>query len=150
MSASAALKVPLRLSSPASAAIAHRVISQTAGTSAVTVDAASGQATFGFEFPGNVDALVRRLRASGVGVGASIAAGIPVKNASGDTLDPAKLLADLKASPAVSAAAFDGVRVDVTLASATNAFRYVYEEIIINGLMPLDVPTVAYPWEFVL
>jgi hypothetical protein len=28
--------------------------------------------------------------------------------------------------------------------------RYVYEEIIIAGLMPVDMPTVAGPQEFVL
>ena len=65
-------------------------------------------------------------------------------------VDPAKLLAELNASPAVSNAAYDGETVSATVLATTSALRYVYEEIIIAGLMPVDMPTVAGLQEFVL
>jgi hypothetical protein len=101
-------------------------------------------ASFGYEFPGNIDAPVRRLRGAGIGVGPMVDVRIPVKDRKGMTVNPAGLLADLKASPAVTAAAYDGTAVTVTIASATNAFRYVFEEITLNGLTPHHEWTVAH------
>lgn len=75
---------------------------------------------------------------------------VPVQNLTGRVIDPTALLQHLNASPAVTAASFDGHVVSATIVAATNAMRYIYEEIIVAGLMPLDVPTVAGPSEFVL
>ncbi len=143
MSASASLILPLTFGSAVGPAQTQRILDATAGASAITVNAADGVATLGYEFPGNIDGLVRRLRAAGVKAGPTVAISVPVKNLSGREINLAELLADLNDSPAVSGAAFDGKAVTATVACATNAFRYVYEEIIGNGLMPLDVPTVA-------
>ncbi len=143
MLTSAWLKVPLRLASPAYALEAQYVLAATAGASAIAVDPATGTASFSYEFPGNIDALIRRLRGAGIGVGPMVDVRIPVKDHKGKTVDPAALLADLEASPAVAAAAYDGTAVTVTVASATNAFRYVFEEITLNGLTPHHEWTVA-------
>ena len=150
MSASALLTIPVTFVTSTAQTQALRVLTATAGASAVAVSASDGTATLGYEFPGNIDGLVRRLNAVGARTGPTVKISVPVKNLSGKVVDPTHLLADLNSSPAVSDAGYDGETVTATVACATNAFRYVYEEIIINGLMPLDVPTVAHPQEFVL
>jgi hypothetical protein len=143
MSASASLVLPVTFGSAVGPAATKRILDATAGASSIAVNAEGGVATLGYEFPGNIDGLVRRLHAAGVTAGPTVKISVPVKNVTGREIDPAELLADLNDSPAVSGAAYDGNTVTATVACATNAFRYVYEEIIINGLMPLDVPTVA-------
>jgi hypothetical protein len=129
---------------------AELVFGRTPGTSAVAIDPVAGKATFGFEFPGNIDRLVERLAGKGLAPGATVAVEVPVRNIAGGTVDVEAMLAHLNASPAVSNAAFDGKTVSATAASQTNAMRYIYEEIIIAGLMPVDMPTVAGKQEFVL
>jgi hypothetical protein len=141
--------MPLTFTTSYGPTAAAKVLAATAGTRAATI-AADGTATFGYEFPGNIDGLVRRLSAVGVKIGSTALVSIPVKNLSGRTIDPTHFIADLNASPAVSGAAYDGATVSATVVCATNGFRYLYEEIIGNGLMPLDVPTAAHPLEFVL
>jgi hypothetical protein len=116
----------------------------------VALDTASGKITFGYEFPGNIDRLVERLERKGLGKVTTVAIDVPVRNIVGGIVDPAKLLAELNASPAVSNAAYDGSTVSATVLATTSALRYVYEEIIIAGLMPVDMPTVAGLQEFVL
>ena len=150
MAASATVTIPLTLSYPAAAADAQAIFGRTPGTSAVAIDAAGGTATFGFEFPGNIDRLVERLTGKGLSTASTVSVAVPVKNLSGRVVDEAGLIAHLNASPAVSHAAFDGKSITATVVAATNAMRYVFEEIIIAGLMPLDTPTVAGFQEFVL
>ncbi len=150
MAASASITMPVNLTNPARAYDAAAIFARTPGTSAVEFNAASGSATFGFEFPGNIDRLVERLAKKGLAPSATVSIAIPVRNLSGRIVDPTALVAHLNASPAVSHAAFDGKVVSATVVGATNAMRYIYEEIIIAGLMPVDMPTVAGPQEFVL
>ncbi len=150
MSAAASLVIPVAFTTTSSEAKALRIFQATAGISQFVVNVPEGTATISYEFPGNIDGLVRRLSGVGVKAGPTVHVTVPVKNLSGKVVNPTQLLADLKSSPAVVDAAFDGDAVTATIVCATNAFRYVYEEIIINGLMPLDVPTVAHPQEFVL
>ena len=150
MAASASITIPVTVATPAQAYDARVIFGRTPGTSAVALDAASGKATFGFEFPGNIDRLVERLARKGLGGVTTVAIDVPVRNITGDAIDPTQLIAHLNASPVVSNAAFDGKTVSATVAATTSAMRYVYEEIILAGLMPVDMATVAYPWEFVL
>ena len=150
MAASATVTIPVDVTSPARAQDAAAIFSRTPGTSAVDIDAAAGKATFGFEFPGNIDRLVERLGEKGISSSRTVAIAVPVRNLTGRVVDPTGLVAHLNASPAVSNASFDGKVVAATVAAATNAMRYMYEEIIIAGLMPVDLPTVAGPSEFVL
>jgi hypothetical protein len=150
MAASASITVPVALGTPAQAYDARAIFLRTPGASAVSLDTASGKITFGYEFPGNIDRLVDRLAAKGLGKVTTVALDVPVRNIVGGVVNPAKLLAELNASPAVSNAAYDGSTVSATVLATTSALRYVYEEIIIAGLMPVDMPTAAGLQEFVL
>ncbi len=150
MAASASLTIPVTLATPAQAYDAMRVFEATPGLLRHKLDAVGGKATVQFEFPGNVDALMRRLAGRRLATSQLATIVIPVQNLTGRVINPAQLLASLNASPAVSDASYDGKTVRATIVAATNAVRYMYEEIIIAGLMPLDVPTVAGPQQFVL
>jgi len=150
MSASASLTIPVRLTTPAQKYDATRAFEATAGLKGLSLDVARGMATIQLEFPGNIDALMRRLAGKRLTHAATISIAVPVQNLSGRIIDPTNLLHALNASPAITNARYDGKTVTATIVAATNSVRYMYEEIIIAGLMPLDTPTVAGPQEFVL
>jgi hypothetical protein len=150
MAASASLSIPLTLATTAQALDARKILESTAGLTDVALDAAGGKATVRYQFPGNIDHVMSRLRSRRLVKSSTIAMSVPVKNHSGRTVDPAEVVAHLNASPAVTNASFDGTTVSATVVAATNALRFVYEELLIAGLMPVDRPTVAGPQEFVL
>lgn len=150
MAASASLTIPVRLATPAQAYDARAVFDRTPGLLRHEIDAAGTKATVQFEFPGNVDALMSRLVGKRLTTTKTATISVPVVNLTGRTVDPVHLIASLNASPAVSNASFDGQTVSATIVAATNAVRYMYEEIVLAGLMPLDKPTVAGKQEFVL
>ena len=150
MAASASLTIPVALSTPTQKYEASRAFEATAGLKGITFDAAAGTATVQFEFPGNLDALMKRLSAKRLTSAKTIAISVPVQNLTGRIVDPTNLLHNLNDSPAIANATYDGKTVTATIVAATNDVRYMYEEIIIAGLMPLDIPTVAGPLEFVL
>jgi len=150
MAASASLNIPISVTTPAQAFDAQKIFTSTPGTEDIVIDAAGGKATLGFQFPGNIDTLVGRLSRRGLLASKTVSLSVPVQNISGRTIDSATLLAHLNHSPVISGAAYDGHHITATILAATNAFRFVYEEIIISGLMPLDHATVAGPQEFVL
>ena len=150
MAASASLTIPVSLKTPEQQHDIARLLAATAGLKNPALDAVAGTATVEFEFPGNIDALMGRLASKRLSTAKTLKIAIPVANLSGKIVDPTALLGALNASPAVSNAGYDGKTVTATIVAATNAARYMYEEIIIAGLMPLDKPTVAGPSEFVL
>jgi transcriptional regulator with GAF, ATPase, and Fis domain len=150
MAASASLTIPVTLATPAQEYDGQKILQSTAGTENIKIDAAGGKVTLGYQFPGNIDALAGRLRRAGILASSTIAISVPVENISGRTIDSATLLEHLNHSPAISGAAYDGQTVTATIVAATNAMRFLYEEIIISGLMPLDERTIAGPQEFVL
>ncbi len=150
MAASASLTIPVMLGTPAQAYDARAIFERTPGLIVGNLDVAGSRATVHFEFPGNVDALMSRLASKRLTHGGLATIAIPVKNLSGRVIDVPHLIASLNASPAVSGASYDGDTVSATIVAATNAVRYIYEEIVIAGLMPLDKPSVAGPQEFVL
>ncbi len=150
MAAAASLTIPVSLATPAQTYDATRIFEATAGLTALSLDVAGGTATVHFEFPGNIDALMRRLASRRLTNAQLIAISVPVQNLTGRIIDPAKLLQSLNASPAITSARYDGTTVSATIVAATNAVRYMYEEIVIAGLIPLDIPTVAGPNEFIL
>ena len=142
MAASASLTIPVTLASPRAVYDITSVLEATAGVSDLAVDAATSKATLGYQFPGSLDSVMRKLRSRGLSV--------PVKNLSGKTIDAAQFLSHLNASPAITGANYDGKTVSATIVPMTASMRYVYEEIIIAGLTAVDIPTVAGPQEFVL
>jgi hypothetical protein len=129
---------------------AHKIFDSTPGTENIAVDAAGGKATMLFQFPGNIDAMIGKLQRRGLLASTTIELSVPVANLSGRTVDPTAFIGDLNHSPTISGASFDGHIVSANILAATNAMRFLYEEIINFGLMPLDKPTVAGPQEFVL
>ena len=148
MAASASLTIPVLLAGPTQRQDAFDILSRTPGASDVTVDAASGNATLAYQFPGNIDAVMRRLVKLGLTDARSATVSIPVKNLSGRVIDPTQLIHHLNESPAVSGASFDGATVSATIVPLTATMRYLYEEIVIAGLTAIDVPTVARPLDF--
>ncbi len=150
MAASASLTIPMTLGTPAQAHDAAVAFGRTPGLLRHEFDAAGTSATVQFEFPGNVDALMSRLTNKRLTASRTATISVPVKNLTGRVIDPTQLIASLNASPAVSNATFDGTTVSATIVAANNAVRYMYEEIVLAGLMPLDKATVAGPQEFVL
>ena len=150
MAASASVTIPVTATTPTEAYDLREILDSTPGTQNIAIDAAAGTATFGYQFPGNIDATMRRLTSHGLRHGDTIKISVPVKNLSGNVIDSAQLLQALGASPAVQDAAYDGKTVSATILGATNAMRYVYEEILIAGLTAIDIPTVAGQQEFVL
>jgi hypothetical protein len=150
MAAAATLTIPVSIATPARALDAQRILNSAPGTSHIAFDALAGKVTFKFQFPGNIDRVMEKLRAKNVSNARTLQLTVPVENLSGKTVDTGRFAAHLQASPVVQAASFDGKTVSATIAAQTNAMRFVFEEIIVAGLMPLDIPTVAGPQEFVL
>ena len=150
MAASASLTIPVSAATPTQAYDVQRILDSTPGAENIRIDGAAGTAVFDYQFPGNIDATMRRLTKRGLFPGGTIEMSVPVKNLTGKVVDSTELISSLNASPAVRNAVFDGETVSATILGATNAMRYVYEEILIAGLTAIDVPTVAGKQEFVL
>jgi hypothetical protein len=151
MAASAALTIPMKLPTPLSAALALDVLARSAGASDVAVDATASTATFKYQVPGSLDKIVAKLAAKGIHIGGWVKVGIPVRPSTPATvIDGPTLVAHLNASPAVKDATFDGHMVGADVFPATNAMRFVFEELIVAGLLPIDEPTPAHPQDFVL
>ena len=150
MAASASLTIPVTAATPTQAYDVQRILDSTPGAENIAIDGAAGTAVFDYQFPGNIDATVRRLTKRGLFAGGTIKVIVPVKNLTGKVVDPTELVSALNASPAVRDATYDGTSVSATIVGATNAMRYMYEEILIAGLTAIDVPTVAGKQEFVL
>jgi len=150
MAAAATLTIPVSIATPARALDAQRILDSAPGTSHIAFDAHAGQVTFKFQFPGNIDRVMEKLRASHVSDARTLQIAVPVENLSGAAVDPGRFAAHMQASPVVESASFDGKTVSATIVAQTNAMRFVFEEIIVAGLMPLDMRTLAGPQEFVL
>lgn len=150
MAAAASLTIPVTIGNPAHLYDVRTILESTPGAAQISVDVASSQATLQYQFPGNIDMVMRKLRSRGLTNATSIAMSVPVKNLSGKDVDSVQLISHLNASPAVTRANYDGATVSATIVPMTASMRYVYEEIIIAGLTAIDMPTVAGPQEFVL
>jgi hypothetical protein len=148
MAASAALTIPLHVSTRNAREDALEILENTPGSAGVSLDDA-GVASFHLQFPGNIDALVSKLRGKRV-LDATPTMTLSVAVESMRLVDPADVLQRLKSSPAISEAAYDGTHVSVAAVATTSAARYVFEEILNAGLMPIDMPTPAGALEFVL
>ena len=150
MAASASLTIPVTLATPGDLYDVTSILESTAGTTNVAVDPATSKVTLGYQFPGNIDTVMRKLRSRGLTAAATIGMSVPVKNLSGKTIDAVTFVSHLNASPAITGADYDGNTVSATIVPMTASMRYMYEEIIIAGLTAIDMPTVAGPQEFLL
>jgi hypothetical protein len=148
MAAAASLTIPLQIASPEAREDALAILENSAGSQDVAIDSA-GTATLKLQFPGNIDALMSKLRHKRVIAGLPlIGVSVPVKPMI--TVDPADVLDRLRASATLSNVTYDGATVAATAIATTSALRYIFEEVVNAGLMPVDFPTVAGSLEFVL
>ncbi len=150
MAASASLVIPVTMPGASNRYDVQAILEATPGATDFTVDPAKSEVSLQYQFPGNLDSLMRRLRARGLTNAALVRLSVPVKNLTGKSVDAVELLQHLNASPAVTGATYDGTAVAATIIPMTASMRYVYEEIIIAGLTAIDMPTVAGKQEFVL
>jgi hypothetical protein len=150
MAASASLTIPVTMVDQANRYDVLSILEATAGATNIAIDPATSAVTLHYQFPGNIDTVMRKLRSRGLSAATTIAMSVPVKNLSGKDVDAVQFVSHLNASPAITGANFDGSTVSATILPMTASMRYVYEEIIIAGLTAIDMPTVAGPQEFVL
>ncbi len=150
MAASASLTIPVTMVDPAQRYDVQSILEATAGATDIAVDPAKSQVTLQFQFPGNIDPIMRKLRSRGLSAATKVVMSVPVKNLTGKTVDAVAFVSHLNASPAITGAQYDGTTVSATIVPMTASMRYVYEEIIVAGLTAVDMPTVAGKQEFVL
>jgi hypothetical protein len=149
MAAFGSLTIPLEITSSQAREDALKVLNQTPGAEDVSIDAA-GTASLKLQFPGNIDALIGKLRGKRVLEGLPLlTVSVPVKPMI-EHIDAADVLERLRASATLSNVVYDGATVSATAIATTSALRYIFEEVVNAGLMPVDFPTVAGSLEFVL
>lgn len=71
MAAAASLTIPMTLATPAQTYDATRIFQATPGLSWLALDPNGGTATIRFEFPGNLDAVMRKLYKRGLATASS-------------------------------------------------------------------------------
>jgi hypothetical protein len=130
----ASLTIPVSVRTLAQATDIAQIVGAAAGSSDVAVDPVAGKATLRYEFPGDIDPLMRELYERGLANSATLAVSIAVESAHGRTVNSSELVARLNASPTVSNASFDGRAVCATVAAATQALRELHEHIVAAGL----------------
>ena len=75
----ATLTIPVTVKTPAHAALVKDFVVAAAGASDVVVDATAGKATLRYEFPGDIDPLMRRLYERGLANSATLAVLVSVR-----------------------------------------------------------------------
>jgi hypothetical protein len=133
----ATLTIPVTVKTPAHAALVKDFVVAAAGASDVVVDATAGKATLRYEFPGDIDPLMRRLYERGLANSATLAVLVSVRANAGSAANPSNLIATLNNSASVTNASYDGKTVAATIAAAGEAMRYLYDEIVAAGLTPI-------------
>jgi negative regulator of sigma E activity len=130
----AALTIPVNVRTPAQVAALAKILNAAVGSSDVTVDPTAGKATLRYEFPGDIDPLMRMLYQRGLANSATLAVSVAVQPVDGAAVNPAALVARLNAAPTVSYASYDGKTVSATIAAATEALRDLHARIVAVGL----------------
>jgi hypothetical protein len=150
MAAFVALTIPLQITSPEALEDALSVLENTPGSEDVAIDAA-GHATLKLQFPGNIDALIGKLRSKRVLTGLPLmGVSLPVQSMEGVHVDAADVFERLRASATLSNIEYDGTTVTATAVASTSALRYIFEELVNAGVMPISDSTPAGFLEFVL
>jgi hypothetical protein len=134
MPASASLTIPVRPGSPAQADEIAAIFRSALGSSEIAVDATAGKVTLRYHFPGDIDTIMRQLYARGLTNSATLAVAVTVRAQSGGSIDSARFVAALSASPAISDVSFDGRTVAATVAAATQTMRALHEALTAAGL----------------
>ncbi len=110
------------------------------GSSDISIDAYAAKAMLRFQFPGDIDVMMRELYRRGLTNTATVALSIGIADPSGGAFDVRSLVGRLAGLPAVSNVSFDGKVLSATVAAATGAMRSFHDEIVSDGLVPIDTP----------
>jgi hypothetical protein len=138
MAVSASLTIPVTVTTQAQADAAASVFLSALGSSHVAVDPYASKATLAFQFPGDLDPIMRELYRRGLSHSATLAFSIGLRTESGGAGDVRDLVGRLRALPAVSNVSFDGTTLTATIAAATGAMRCVAGEIAKAGFIATD------------
>jgi hypothetical protein len=142
MGAFATVTIPLDLTRPGAAALAL----EEAETSAGSVDAAvtSEGLTLKLSMPGNIRALMTRLRGVGFTTPATVSVSVPVRSLAIPDLVPnvQHLLTELNESGEVTGARIEGDAVIATTGPTSKGLYRIYHALFHEGLLAQDTPTI--------
>ena len=157
MGAFAVLTLPIDLTKRSNApALAYELVDSFPGTRNTVVDEAASSVTFELHFPGNLSALVRRLRNGLIPVGTSAAVSLPVMSLVAESPDGG---ADAVATRVVHGAevwdvAFErgryvadaklnGTRLEATIVPGSDGMHQIYDALLSLGMVANDPGVVA-------
>ena len=156
MGAFATVQLPVDLTRCHDAAgVVSAIVTGFPGTRSVTLDAVASTVTFELHFPGNLSALIARLRENIIPVGAEATVTVPV-----ESLVPA-LISDTNAvgtrvvegahvwdvafarGPHVTAARMEGGSVIATIVPGSDAMHQIYDALLSLGIVVNDLELAA-------
>jgi hypothetical protein len=139
MAVSASLTIPVTVTNPSGHEAIAAVFLSALGSSDISVDRYAAKVTLRFQFPGDIDPVMRELYRRGLTHSATVALSIGVANPQGGTVDVHGLVERLGELQAVSNVSFDSGVVSATVAAATDAMRSLHDAIVEAGLVPVDM-----------
>jgi len=147
MGSFALVSMPLDLSAHDAARTAREIVEEFPGTQHVVLDAAAGSVTFEIQFPGNLSALVARLKASEIPVGESAHVKLPVVSLAPKTLEDADYVRrTLEEGPEIWDVSFlrgryvldahlDGDSVEASILPSSNSMHQLYDALLKLGIV---------------
>jgi len=136
------LTIPLELSNPAVASVALEAAECCAG--GWDASASADGLRLKLQMPGNVRALMDRLRAAGIPTPDRIDVVVPVRSMGCDVPpDIEHLLANLHNSGEVYDARVEGDNLVASTGPTSRGLYRIYHSLIHEGLMPQDTPTLS-------
>jgi anti-sigma factor RsiW len=148
MGAFAVVTMPVDLSRGGAAAAAQDIVETFPGTRNVALDAGAGTVRFEMIFPGNLSALITRLRSNSVPVGQSASVSLPVKNLAPEILaaDPDRLKRNLSEGPPIWDVEFargeyvleahmTGDRVEASIVPSSKSLHELYDALLNLGIV---------------
>jgi hypothetical protein len=151
MAAFATVRMTVDLAGSGKAELARDVVETFPGTRAVAVDALGGTLDFELQFPGNLSALVRRLRESAIAVASPASVTLPVVALVPELVaDPQAVAERLVEGPEVwdvafargtyvLAGRFTGDRVEASVQPRSESMHELYDAMLSVGLVASDV-----------
>ncbi len=155
MGAFAAVRIPIDVTGcRGGGAVAHEIVSTFPGTRNYAFSGDSGTLAFELQFPGNLGALVERLRGRAIVVGATAEVSVPVKSLLGEAPDGvavARLLAEgpeawdvqFARRAYVSAGSLAAERIQASIVPCTEAMHALYDALLAAGLVASDASSAA-------
>ena len=142
MGALATLTIPLRLRTSNDRYDAAQILESVAGSEDVSI---SGGGRAARSYAGNIDSIIGKLDAKKLLGTGPVRVRLPMRSLAipDKPANPAAMLAEVRESPLMGNAHFDGDRFEANIVPSTGAMLLIYEGAIRHGLMPQDVPTLV-------